>query len=329
MPELIDAKAFRNALGRFATGVTVVTARDLEGGFVGTTASSFNSVSIDPPLILWSIDKRARSLPSYQNAEHFVVNVLAADQVSMSNHFARQQDDKFSGINYAMNEWGVPVLPGCSAVFHCRNRFQYEGGDHIIIVGEVEIFFASERKSLLFHGGSYAVSERHPITAPAGADPEPEHRSFADDYLEYLLGRSFYQMHLKMAAVLKRHGLDDQEFRTMASLSGLGRADMRLLSHYTVLSESELSHPVARLQKRGFLSSENGQISLTEVGRAELEPLLAATRANEAEVMGTFSVQEALTLKSLLRRIIDWTSEVPEGTDEQQRSLKIGSTIEI
>ena len=120
MSEQIDSKQFRNALGRFATGVTVVTACGVEDGFVGTTASSFNSVSMDPPLILWSIDKGARSLPAYQNAEHFVVNVLAADQVSMSNHFARQQEDKFVDINYELNERGVPVLPGCSAVFHSR-----------------------------------------------------------------------------------------------------------------------------------------------------------------------------------------------------------------
>ena len=326
MSDQIDGKQFRNALGRFATGVTVVTACDTEDGFVGTTASSFNSVSMDPPLILWSIDKGARSLPAYQNAEHFVVNVLAADQVSMSNHFARQQADKFVDINYDLNERGVPVLPGCSAVFHCKNRFQYEGGDHIIIVGEVEQFDASERNSLLFHGGSYAVSEKHPVTAPAGAEPEPEFRSFADDYLEYLLARSFYQMHLKMASVLKAQELGDLEFRIMASLSGLGDCDITTLAHYTVLSERELDQPMQSLQARGLLSNEASRISLSDAGHDKLLPLLADTRANEAEALGTFSAQEALTLKSALRRIIDWTSEVPAGIDETQQSLKIGTT---
>jgi len=324
MSEQIDSKQFRNALGRFATGVTVVTACDMDAGFVGTTASSFNSVSMDPPLILWSIDKGARSLPAYQNAEHFVVNVLAADQVRMSNHFARQQEDKFVDIDYELNNRGVPVLPGCSAVFHCKNRFQYEGGDHVIIVGEVEEFTASERNSLLFHGGSYAVSEKHPVTAPAGAEPDPDFRSFADDYLEYLLARSFYQMHQKMASVLEKQALDDQEFRIMASLSGLGACDMALLSHYTVLSESELERPVRRLQEKDMLAVDASQISLTDAGYDKLAPLLAATRANEAEALGTFSAQEALTLKSALRRIIAWTSEVPPGTDGQQQSLTIG-----
>ncbi|MFT5335010.1 MAG: flavin reductase (DIM6/NTAB) family NADH-FMN oxidoreductase RutF, partial [Halioglobus sp.] len=283
MSDQLDSKQFRDALGRFATGVTVVTASDLNEGFVGTTASSFNSVSMDPPLILWSIDKGARSLPAYQNAEHFVVNVLAADQVGMSNHFARQQENKFVEVDYQLNARGVPVLPGCSAVFHCKNRFQYEGGDHVIIVGEVEQFTASERNSLLFHGGAYAVSEKHPVNAPASADSSPEFRSFADDYLEYLLARSFYQMHQKMATVLEKQSLDDQEFRIMASLGGLGSCDIPLLSHYTVLSEAELAQPTQQLQKRGLLAEENGEILLTEAGHDKLARLLTATRANEAE----------------------------------------------
>jgi flavin reductase (DIM6/NTAB) family NADH-FMN oxidoreductase RutF/DNA-binding MarR family transcriptional regulator len=325
MSDQMDAKQFRNALGRFATGVTVVTACDPNGGFVGTTASSFNSVSMDPPLILWSIDKGARSLPAYQNAEHFVVNILAADQVGMSNHFARKQADKFVDIDYELNDKGVPVLPGSSAIFHCKNRFQYEGGDHIIIVGEVEEFNASERNALLFHGGAYAVSEKHPVTAPAGADPEPEYRSFADDYLEYLLGRSFYQLHLKMSAVLKQQDLDDLEFRIMASLSGLGSCDEPLLSHYTLVSQAEIRDPVNRLEERGMLSTAGGQISLTDIGHEKLSPLLAATRAKEAEALGTFSAQEALTLKDSLRRIIEWTSNSQPGSDGQQQSLKVGS----
>lgn len=324
MTDPMDSKMFRNALGRFATGVTVVTACDVDTGFVGTTASSFNSVSMDPPLILWSIDKGARSLPAYKNAEYFVVNVLAADQVAMSNHFARKQENKFIDIDYNLSQRGIPTLPGCSAVFHCKNRFQYEGGDHIIIVGEVEEFTASERNSLLFHGGAYAVSEKHPVTAPASVESDPNFRSFADDYLEYLLARSFYQMHQKMASVLQQQVLDDREFRILASLSGLEHCDMALLSHYTVLSQRELKQPILCLQERGLLVSEAGQIALTEAGHEKLAPLLAATRSIEAEALGTFSAQEALTLKSALRRIIDWTSAVPAGIDAGQQSLKVG-----
>jgi 3-hydroxy-9,10-secoandrosta-1,3,5(10)-triene-9,17-dione monooxygenase reductase component len=157
-------KLFREALGQFVTGVTVVTACGKDTELVGTTVSSFNSVSMAPPLVLWSIDKTARSLATYTEAEHFVVNVLAADQISLSNHFALRQNDKFAQVRYELNEFGVPVLPDCSAVFHCTKRFQYEGGDHIILVGEVRQFTASKRQPLLFHAGTYAVSEKHPAT---------------------------------------------------------------------------------------------------------------------------------------------------------------------
>lgn len=159
----IDKRQFRNALGQFATGVTIVTAKDLNGGgYVGTTASSFNSVSVEPPLILWSIDKGARALAAYEQAEHFCVNVLAAEQMNLSNHFARQQDNKFDGVDYELNQFGVPMLKGCAARFECKTRHLYEGGDHLIIVGEVLAFDASDRSGLLFHQGSYAVSESHP-----------------------------------------------------------------------------------------------------------------------------------------------------------------------
>ena len=127
-----------------------------------------------------------------------------------------------------------------------------------------------------------------------------------------------------MATVLKRQELDDHEFRILASLSGLGSCDLSLLSHYTVLSETELEQPVRRLQERDLVATDASQISLTDAGYDKLAPLLAATRANEAEALGTFSAQEALTLKSSLRRIIDWTSDVPAGIDEQQQSLTIG-----
>ncbi len=159
----IDSRQFRNALGNFATGVTVITAKDLNGGYVGTTASSFNSVSLEPPMILWSIDKSARSLQAYREAEFFAVNVLAEDQLQLSNHFAGQMDDKFSAIDYEVSEHGNPLLAGSVASFDCRTAHIYEGGDHYIIVGEVVRFEADHGKpALLFHRGVYAAVTDHP-----------------------------------------------------------------------------------------------------------------------------------------------------------------------
>ncbi len=131
-------------------------------------------------------------------------------------------------------------------------------------------------------------------------------------------------MQQKKATVLKQHSLDDMEFCILASLSGLVSCDLALLGYYTLLSETELKQAVERMQERGLLAADASQISLTDTGYDKLAPLLAATRANEAEALGTFSAQEVLTLKSSLRRIIAWTSDVPAGNYEQQQSLRIG-----
>ena len=169
-PAAIDKRAFRNALGAFTTGVTVVTTRDGSGRDVGLTVNSFNSVSLEPPLVLWSLARNSGSLPAFMDAEHFAVHILAADQEPMSNLFAQRGADKFAGIDVARGEGGVPLLPGCSARFRCRTAFRHEGGDHEIFVGEVLGFEAFERAPLVFHRGGYAVAvkkrPRWPLRSP-------------------------------------------------------------------------------------------------------------------------------------------------------------------
>lgn len=162
-PTVFDKVAFRSALGNFATGVTVVTASDETGQWVGITANSFNSVSLEPPLILWSLNRSAWSLPSFEQADHFVVNVLAEDQIDLSNRFATQgQIDKFDGVSNFRGLGGAPVLTGCTVSFQCKKKFTYDGGDHLIFVGEVVDFESSDKPGLLYYKGEYAVSRSHP-----------------------------------------------------------------------------------------------------------------------------------------------------------------------
>eukprot|EP01030_Chromulinospumella_sphaerica_P015565 gene15565-15376_t len=149
----VDTRAFRRALGNFATGVTVVTAADASGRKVGVTANSFNSVSLDPPLILWSIDKRSTSHAVFEAATHFAVNVLAADQIDLSNNFARPREDRFAEIEYQAGAGGAPVLAGCSARFECEKYQQVDGGDHWIMIGKVVAFDDCGRSPLLYHQG--------------------------------------------------------------------------------------------------------------------------------------------------------------------------------
>jgi 3-hydroxy-9,10-secoandrosta-1,3,5(10)-triene-9,17-dione monooxygenase reductase component len=310
-----DSREFRNALGNFATGVTVITAKDLETGYVGTTASSFNSVSIDPPLVLWSLDKSARSLRAYETAEHFVVNVLAADQVSLSNEFARPDDDKFNGVEYQLNGYGVPVLAGCVAHFECSTKYLYEGGDHVIIVGEVLAFEYLERNALLFHQGGYCVSEYHPITKKRSS-PTAKDEAFSDDYINYLVGRAFYQLREKLKPLLNKYGISSVEYRVLASLAGREDCSFKVLLHYTLLDEAALQSALQLLAEKGLIVAqelndayfETTLIALTEAGIQKAEPLLKVAYAHEADAMGNFNREEARQLKEYLKRMVAWTA---------------------
>ena len=149
---------FRAALGMFATGVTIVTARDENGRPFGLTANSFNSVSIDPPLVLWSLSRFASSMPAFTRGSHYAVNILAAEQRGLAERFASATRDRFSGVPYRDGACGAPLLDGVAAVFECANRSRYAEGDHVIFVGEVE---HCERREgavpLIFHGGRFYV----------------------------------------------------------------------------------------------------------------------------------------------------------------------------
>jgi flavin reductase (DIM6/NTAB) family NADH-FMN oxidoreductase RutF len=150
-----DHRALRDALGAFATGVTVVTALDDDGRAVGLTVNSFNTVSLEPPPILWSLSRASPNIATFRAASHFAVNVLAAGQQALSERFARRGADKFAGIEWDSGLGGAPLLPGCCAVLECRNELQHDGGDHLIFIGRVERFGRSAAPPLVYHGGRY------------------------------------------------------------------------------------------------------------------------------------------------------------------------------
>ena len=150
---------FRGALSQFATGVTIITTRDESGGFVGLTISSFNSVSLTPPLVLWSLSNKASSMPLFTNNSHYVINVLAADQASLAERFASRLPDRFDGVSFDLSPTGLPVLQGVAAWFECQNRSQYSEGDHTIFVGEVERCAYETKPALVFHGSRFGTVE--------------------------------------------------------------------------------------------------------------------------------------------------------------------------
>ncbi len=161
-PPSFTSSDFRAALGMFATGVTIVTARTADGALVGLTANSFNSVSLSPPLVLWSLARAASSLEAFSTGSHYAVHILAAGQKSWAQQFASKVPDRWQGVDYQLSASGVPLLSGCAARFECFNRSRYEEGDHVIFVGEVERCTTQPGTTpLLFHGGKFYTE--HPL----------------------------------------------------------------------------------------------------------------------------------------------------------------------
>jgi len=155
-----DAVHFRQALSQFATGVTVITTRLADGSFRGLTASSFNSVSLEPPLVLWSLGSGANSLPIFSGNSHYVINVLAAGQEELAGRFSRRIADPFGDIDYELSRTGQPILKGVAAWFECHNRSRYPEGDHVIFVGEVEDCAVHPQPALIFHRGQFGSTQR-------------------------------------------------------------------------------------------------------------------------------------------------------------------------
>lgn len=224
-PENLDGRALRSALGAFATGVTIISTQDSSGQDVGVTANSFNSVSLDPPMVLWSLARKANSLAAFQSNPHFAVHILAADQDGLSRRFATQGIDKFAGIEVERGFGDAPLIDGCAARFQCRTAFNYDGGDHVIFVGEVLAFDSFGRPPLLFHAGKYARA----VEMEADSTIQPAHFDVAEDSEEHeflfgLLGRAHNQMYQQIQAALGKWVLSDTD-RSGLSLLGSREAD--------------------------------------------------------------------------------------------------------
>lgn len=151
----INTREFRDALGTFATGITIVTACAPDGRFAGVTANSFCSVSLDPPLVLWCLARTAPSRTVFANASHFAVHVLAEDQAHLSDRFCKPSKNKFDGLDVSAGLGGAPLLAGVASLFECRHVQRHDAGDHVIILGHVERYRHTKRPPLVFHASGY------------------------------------------------------------------------------------------------------------------------------------------------------------------------------
>jgi flavin reductase (DIM6/NTAB) family NADH-FMN oxidoreductase RutF len=153
-----DERQLRDALAQYATGVTIVCARASGDRYVGFTANSFSSASLDPPLILWTLSRRSASLPAFEAARHYAINVLAASQVELAKRFSRPHEDRFANVPFRLGWSDAPLIEGCVAWFECRPHARHVAGDHVVFIGEVVTVERASGEGLVFQHGHFRAT---------------------------------------------------------------------------------------------------------------------------------------------------------------------------
>jgi flavin reductase (DIM6/NTAB) family NADH-FMN oxidoreductase RutF/DNA-binding MarR family transcriptional regulator len=303
-----DPDGFRRALGEFATGVNVVCTR-VGGTDYGLTSNSFSSVSLDPPLVLWSIRRASQSFPAFAACTHFAVNVLAADQTTLSQRFAKSGHDKFAGVDWRPGIGDAPVIADVAASFECRLADTFDGGDHVILVGHVERYRRFDRQPLLFAKGRYAVAADHPDTrvlGPAEAAQAPS--GSEEDLLSLLMVRAYSAIATRLEGARRSAGLGlslMQARLLKAAHTHSGRTLEELLPEL-FLDFNASRHVLESVVDLGLLEvGPDGRLVLTKAGEARILAIVEHTRANEAMLFGSISAADLETTQRVLRRIVE------------------------
>jgi flavin reductase (DIM6/NTAB) family NADH-FMN oxidoreductase RutF/DNA-binding MarR family transcriptional regulator len=300
-----DARAFRRALGNFATGVTVVTAQSADGIKVGVTANSFNSVSLDPPLVLWSIDKRSGSYDVFNAASHFAVNILSVNQIHLSNQFAKNNSDKFAGVTYTTGIGNAPLLPDCSARFQCEKYQQIDAGDHWILIGKVVAFDDFGEAPLVYHQGVYANVLPHPSLAqqqsPSTIDAFEGH---LNDNLYYLMVQSlrYYQSQYQPRQMAS--GLRISEARLLMVLAHNPSQNRITLEDQVSMSAREFSIAIENLHHQGLVIDEGETCQLTQSGKEKAKALWHIAKEQQDSMFSEFSAADLTGFKHVLRTLV-------------------------
>jgi flavin reductase (DIM6/NTAB) family NADH-FMN oxidoreductase RutF/DNA-binding MarR family transcriptional regulator len=308
---VLDQRALRRCLGQFATGVTVMTAQ-AGGELAGVTANSFSSLSLDPPLILWSIGKLSRSLPVFQAATHFAVNILAADQVQVSQTFSRPDPDRFSKAPWALGPGGAPLLEGTVATIVCRPEAFHDGGDHVLIVGRVVLHAQRDAPVLLFSQGRYGVAEDHPELKPSTpASTAGDALGEPSSPLLRLLSRAQHVTSANFEELRRAEQLTVAQIRLLASLSD-GDGQTEQLAARACLGQRDTEDAIADLVALGYVQRDAADtLSLTPAGHARRDRFRRRTAEVERAFLADFPPAEVEIGRLFLARLIAKHSAPP------------------
>lgn len=308
-----DSDRFRQALGTFTTGVTIITTVDAAGNDIGVTANSFNSVSLAPPMVLWSLARNSTNIATFLAARHFAVHVLASDQHALATRFSTRVADRFAGLRPARGADGIPLLDDCAARFECRTAFQYEGGDHVIFVGEVLNFEHWEREPLVFKRGRFTLAVgKMPVPGQSAAlAPSAAEGAFGEDFLIYLLGRAYFQLYQRIKPEIARRNLGDAEYMALSLLGvrdgqTVAQLDALLAYNGTQVTEDVAAHllELALVELDGPRGRDR-RLLLTAAGRRTVVELLAVAEATSADAEKGLDPSESYLLRQLLVSIVE------------------------
>lgn len=266
-----DGRAFRRSLGQFPTGVTIVTTMQGDEP-VGIAVNSFAAVSLDPPLVLWSIRRESASADAFLKAGHFAINILGVDQVGACQAFGSGAPDRFDCIRWALGLKGVPLIEGAIAHLQCRLETVHEGGDHLILIGYVEHHARFAGDPLLFAQGQYGVLRNHPSLA---AEVSEGQNSIASQ-------SSFLRL---LSAASQKLSAEFQTYRDSLGVSvaaarilhwlRLGPSNAESLQRATFLGSYEVEEALADLAAKADLHDQGGYFVLTDTGQQKAAALTA------------------------------------------------------
>lgn len=300
-----DTRSFRRALGNFATGVTVITAQTDDGIKAGVTANSFNSVSLDPPLILWSIDKKSGSHDVFEQASHFAVNILTAGQIHLSNQFARNNTDKFAGVDFETGVGNAPLLPDCAARFQCEKYQKIDAGDHWILIGKVVAYDDFGRAPLVYHQGVYATVLPHPSV---GQQHVPASNASCEghlnDNLYYLMVQSLRYYQSQYQPKQLGSGLRISEARLLMVLAHNPTLTKSTLEAQVSMSEREFITAIENLHAQGLLVDGGNTCQLTAQGQDKAGELWHIAKKQQDEMFSGFSPADLSGFKNVLHTLV-------------------------
>ncbi len=299
-----DTRAFRRALGQFATGVTVVTTKGRDALLYGVTVNSFSSVSLVPPLVQWAVAKSAQSYGEFIAVERFAINVLSLEQLDTANNFARSGGDKFAGVKWSAGLGGVPVLDNVAAAFECVLHQVIDAGDHAIVVGRVERFANHGNEGLLFARGAFGTalqySSANGNAGPEGVDLEVDHGSS----MLGLLWGAFSAFSGRFQHERDAEGLTISQSRVLSFFERHPTVDVLTAAHKLFLSETSVEEAIDALRQAGLLTSSGPtKLSLTPLGLQRVVSLRRRVEEFETARLAHLSADEIRVAKKVLKSL--------------------------